>query len=53
MSEQIQTCNVCGTELEEYDIYDKETGQIVDTNFDCPNEWRVAHYNMKQEKRRP
>lgn len=45
----MERCQTCGVEKEEYDIIDPETGDIVDTELVCPNEWKEKHYQMENE----
>jgi hypothetical protein len=37
------TCDDCGAPMKEYDIYDKDTHETVDTHHVCPNKWKMTH----------
>jgi hypothetical protein len=38
-----EICPVCGAQMEEFDVYDSYTGESVETEVACPNEWRESH----------
>jgi hypothetical protein len=36
-------CRICGQQMKEFDIVDKETGEVVGQEICCPDEWRESH----------
>jgi len=36
-------CGDCGAPMKEYDLYEPDTFEVVDTHIVCPNQWRQTH----------
>lgn len=43
MYETDETCQTCYATLVAYEVYDPETGDTVDEEVVCPNDWRQDH----------